>query len=407
MNSQILTSKENAGKVGTRATLTSGAYFDAKHETTHRPRTTREANTANWNARHVTPSQVRRIPQQAHYEVFLHADMIKVKSSAQKRGVVERSRFSGGQPHEQLSDSFGGVIGINIPRAGLQKRGKIRGFSNAARKRMIEFLAKIRHPGHMIFVTLTYPDIFPTGDKAAWTSDFEKFRHRFQRQYPQWSALWRMELIERKSGYNEGIVAPHYHLIVFTGENLDDTAKAEKTLDFWAWCSNNWFEIANYDCEEHIFYGCDTSSVKSRKHAYAYVSKYVAKACDDGHSVGRRWGRIGKFDTSASQKFVLTDECFVELRRIIKRWLKTRSRVPDENASPEEVEKWLLRMKKDRSYAKRFGGRGSMTGFSVFGLGDTMPNGELFGLTGGGQDFIFAVADYRTERKSRYQSHGD
>lgn len=343
------------------ALLSSAAYFDAKHECSHTGRTTDSDKSLYWNLNHVTSSQSRRIHQDKHYNVEIYADMMKVKVSGQKIGRLDCKKFAGGKVHEKLSPTFGGVIGINIKRQGLGQRGKVKGFSREARKRMIEFLAKVRKPGHMMFLTLTYPDHCPHNDNGQWNADFEKFRHRFERAYPNYSAIWRMELIARKSGDYIGVVCPHYHMIVFTGENFDDKSAAENTVDFWAWCSNNWYEIANCEDERHILHGVDCSTVKSRKHAYAYVSKYVAKTTTDGIEAGRRWGRIGKFDTSKSETFVLTDVSVIQLRRIIRKWLKVRK-------SP---------------YRWKFSRQNSMQGFSVFGLGDVDENGIDRGVFAG------------------------
>jgi len=116
----------------------------------------------------------------------------------------------------------------DLPAAG-SVRGKIKGFSRASRKRMIEFMACVRGNGSFLFLTLTYPDKFPP-DSFIWHRHFEAFRDRFENHYPKYRMIWRLETMDRKSGENTGVVAPHWHGMIFLPEieaaALDDLNKA-------------------------------------------------------------------------------------------------------------------------------------------------------------------------------------
>ena len=228
------------------------------------------------------------------FELSVHADMLKI-----------RARRPAGA--SQLNHT-GGI------------RGRVSGLSKASRKRMIEFMSSVRHDGSLLFTTITYPDIFPL-DSSAWHRHFEAFRDRFENHYAKHRALWRIELIDRKSGENTGVIAPHWHLLIFLPKLDRETLEIEASLmqtEMRQW----WYEIVNSGDEKHLLHGVDVAPVRSRKHAYAYVSKYIAKTSIDGLEVGRRWGRIGKFDNGESIKVSLRFDDILILRRLIKRWMR-------------------------------------------------------------------------------------
>lgn len=318
-------------------TLSGVAYSPVSTKVQHKPHTTRETHTARWNMVHVTPAQTRRIALEKPYKVTAYADMLKVETLPVENGVIERD-----------SSRRGGGI-----------RGTVSGFSKASRKRMIEFMAKVRNQGTMLFLTLTYDDMAWLVKSDAHHSDLEAFRKRFERAYPTWCALWRVEVKTRKSGILEGQDVPHFHMLIWTNEQHGDPDRCAAL--FWKWGNVAWHEITGSAAPEHLEYGFHVTALKSRKHAYSYVSKYVAKEDDDTLEIGRRWGRIGNFDTSAGEVFRFNQDEYIEFRRLVKRWLRNRS----------------------THYSRRFARQSSNKGCSVFGLGDTSAghtNGSLFGV---------------------------
>lgn len=295
------------------------------------------------------------------FSLVVHADMLKISTSDIKKGIQPKRNF------------------------GSSKRGTIRQFSRSSRKRMIEFMAKVRYNCSLLFATLTYPDLFPPDDPECWHDDFEAFRRRFERAYPDYRAIWRMELKERLSGENIGEKAPHFHLIIFLDKYFDEIALPVVCNNFWAWMSNNWSEIAAYEDENHILHGTDCTIVRSRKHAYAYVSKYVGKISEDTIDAGRRWGRIGKFDTSHSETFNLSDDEYIELRRLVKKWLKSRK----------------------NPYAKKFAKQSANQGCTIFGMGDTDIEGNPRNPLQNYWQFICEVERVIAERKQLERGYGD
>jgi len=309
--------------------------------------------------------------------------MVKVSIPDDRNGKQPRSAAGGASVLEKPMHPFGGVIGLNLPRQSGGVRSAVVGFSRSSRKRMIEFMAKVRHTGSMLFLTMTYDDISLVRDDLDLKAEFEAFRRRFERAFPTWAALWRIELQERKSGIHQGKSVPHYHLLVFTEEKYEDGYLQTIADSFRSWGAVAWQEITTSYEPAHLTYGFHVTPVRSRKQAYAYVSKYVGKAANDNYEIGRRWGRIGQFDTSASETFVLDDQEHIALRRLIKRWLKN----------------------KNRAYAKRFSRQSSSRGFSVFGLGDGWDGAGPFDLFSGISQFIVEVKRQSLERQIRENTH--
>lgn len=168
------------------------------------------------------------------------------------------------------------------PKGGV--RGKIAGFSKAARRRMMELMNRLRTKGtRTTFLTLTFAGV-PSWDNAR--KAFKRFSQRLRRKYPEMSAVWRLERQERGS--------IHYHLICF---NLPFVPQAE-LQKVWTKCTEEELSII------HI------KLLNSKKAVMSYVSKYIAKrdgvsdtpSLDDGaysHAVqeiegGRHWGWINK-----------------------------------------------------------------------------------------------------------------
>lgn len=264
------------------------------------------------------------------YEISVYADMIAVKA---RPLTVTTKRPSG---------------------AVTSTRGKVAGFSRRSRKRMIDTIAKIRARGSILFLTLTYPDNFPVGDADRWRRDREAIRKRLMRRCSGWGFIWRTEIKERQSGaLNEGADAPHWHLIAFAPYQNDALAAAFML----SLLKEHWHEIAGAGDVNHKEHGADVRIVRGRRGAYYYVSKYVAKCDQEEHEIGRRWGIFGDMDLSPNA-FVarLTVHELVQLKRLIRAWLKPRS----------------------RGYAKIMRRIARGHGFSVYGLGDgTEQSGAL------------------------------
>lgn len=357
MTARSIPQSNTSGQGDTRHTLSSGAYFDVKHENTP----AKVSPFHSWVALRKANRVKRGNAAEKQYRVAIHADMMKITRPRPLTGVPEYKNTGGGI------------------------RGNVTGFSRASRKRMFEFMASIRHTGSMLFLTMTYDDVSLQREDFDMKAEFEAFRRRFERTFPTWQGLWRTEMQTRKSGELSGIDVPHYHIIIFTEVRYEDEQIQVISDSFRSWGAIAWQEITSSFDPYHLDYGFHCTPVRSRKHAYHYIGKYIGKADDDEHSIGRRWGRIGKFDTSISEKIHLDDNEIIALKRLIKRWLRN----------------------KNRRFSNRFGRSNAGKGFSVFGLGDTREDGSAVTILEGYNQFIVEIKRQAAIQAEYDRSYGN
>lgn len=202
--------------------------------------------------------------------------------------------------------AFGGQQGGGI-------RGKVRGFSGASRKRLLDFLNSVDEKAlaQALFVTLTYPDQF-SEEPERWKRDLDTFCKRLVRKFPLVSAVWRLETQERKSGENAGKVAPHFHLLVFGLKVLP-----KELLSRW------WYEIVGSGDPKHLVAGTQVMRVRSRRGILWYASKYIAKTEQAPElEAGRVWGIEGRGNLPVYVVRAVIDwEEFYKVRRVLRGWL--------------------------------------------------------------------------------------
>jgi hypothetical protein len=319
---------------------------DAEYQRLHKKWMTLLAVDVTTKAFFVSQSHMKALNDAGRYEVTIHADMVRTKAHA--------------LPYQQSGKSTSGGL-----------RGSVVGFSRKSRKRLIEKMASIRFDGDMLFLSLTYPDVFPSSPET-WLLHFEAFRRRLERMCPRIAVIWRKELKERKSGQFQGRVAPHYHLLLYMPSDFDRHAvllpdgkpivdnpdvklnpderrqHTELSALLEGWALAHWSEIVASGDIKHEKRGAHCAPVRSKRHAYSYASKYLAKENDDDFEVGRRWGVIGNFDTSAFMRIRLTKAQIIEAKRMMVRLLKSRG----------------------SSFSRRLSRMSPEIGWSVFGLGD-------------------------------------
>lgn len=148
------------------------------------------------------------------------------------------------------------------------RRGVCKGFTRAARLRMLKMIATVdwSRAANSIFITLTYPDC------RCQTTYKQRSVHRylFMRKLEkhldkQVSGLWRVEWEERKSGDNVGMLAPHFHLLLFDVPFVD-----------WRKIRKWWGEIIDYKGYVKTWVKRCTGA----RGAGYYVAKYVGKTQD-------------------------------------------------------------------------------------------------------------------------------
>lgn len=232
------------------------------------------------------------------YTLSIHADMVKVRA----------------------------MTPPTTPLKNQSSRGIVSGFSKRSRKRMIELLAdEPRTPD--LFVTLTFDDSYYDDWRMFFRQDFEAFRRRLERAYPNIACVWRLELENRKSGDYKGEIMPHFHIIVWLPDDMKNCASLIVDKDKNHHWSQWWHDITQCESEVHLKYrGCDISKIKSRRHAYHYVSKYAAKQSDDEIEIGRRWGRIGTVGEGSRADIIINKQEYIELKRLIASYWKRRKK---------------------------------------------------------------------------------
>lgn len=139
-------------------------------------------------------------------------------------------------------------------RAGGGTRGKVTTFSNASRMRLIRKMSRLE-PRKISFLTLTYPERFPSPQEAK--QHLRALLERFRRRFPHMSAIWRLEFQQRG--------APHFHLICFEMPYV-----GFREIRQW------WTEIIvkyvdNHEPRVRI------EKINSRRGAMWYVAKYLGK----------------------------------------------------------------------------------------------------------------------------------
>lgn len=264
------------------------------------------------------PTEPTSIEANAVYTVSVYADMVKVKRQD-----------------------------APAPEHGIFQRGEITGFSERSRKRMIENLAAIERVPDL-FATMTYSDDVVSMNPEIFRPHFEAFRRRLERAYPDIKAMWRIEIVPRKSGKLIGQDQPHLHMLVWLPREMSQEQKdgiLENAGQQWRdW----WHEIIGSNNEYHKqTYGLQLEPIRSRRHAYHYASKYTAKTADDNHAIGRRWGRIGQLDTLPVLEIEISKAEYIELKRLIAAYAAKRK-------------KWVGKMVKRLNPNK---------GLTAFGLG--------------------------------------
>lgn len=208
-----------------------------------------------------------------------------------------------------LGGSYVKITGSGMPPTEHGKRGQVKGFSRASRKRLMDWLNAIDRGAVSValFVTLTYPSTWPDAWQV-WKRHLDTFLKRFKRQFPSTSIVWRLEFQKRG--------APHFHLLVFGVERVDA-----------AWLSQAWYEIVGSGDEKHLKAGTQVQAVRDFRGVLAYASKYIGKASEDAIDCGRIWGVIGREVLPVRLvQLVLPWADYFNVRRLLRRWVQRHAK---------------------------------------------------------------------------------
>jgi len=221
----------------------------------------------------------------------------------------------------QLEIALGGTYarlrGGGGAQCGGGLRGQVHGFTRQSRKRFMDFLNMIvtLALASGLFVTLTYPDVFPERPRR-WKRDIDVFLKRAKRRYPRSVWVWRLEWKTRLSGQNVGKVAPHFHLLALGIPRLS-----------LRWLAQAWYETVGSGDLRHLENGTHAQRIGSRRGVLWYAAKYIGKIAEDVEPgwTGRVWGVVGRdLLEVVLVRVELSWAQFYRLRRVLRGWLERK-----------------------------------------------------------------------------------
>lgn len=223
------------------------------------------------------------------------------------------------------------------------KRGVINGFSRAARRRLLYMIAHIRTDAALpCFVTLTYPNDFPTVEEAK--RDLKVFLQRLARRFRGAGWIWKLEPQERG--------APHYHLLVWG-------VSEEQLL---SWVVDVWYEIAGRGDPNHRLFHLGklhdsrpcVSSVRSWRGVWSYASKYLGKTFEVAEWgkkwTGRFWG-VGQRDNIPFGEAVeveVPSQYVARIMRYQRRFSRNKRGNLPSLTTLCDVDHWVAQLSKER-----------------------------------------------------------
>ena len=192
--------------------------------------------------------------------------------------------------------------------AGGGKRGEIQIFSRQSRFRLFKLLHQLEF-NRITFMTLTYPEDFPT-DPKVFKAHLKEFRRRFERTWGKIKAVWRLEFQKRG--------APHYHIMYLDGPFIP----IANVCLMWA-------EVIHSEDPNHKKIGVDIKLVAgktSQRLVASYLAKYIAKV--DTRIIGKVFNKVGRWWGKWNIEEVKPTEILImdyQAENLTKRILELRS----------------------------------------------------------------------------------
>lgn len=170
--------------------------------------------------------------------------------------------------------------------------------------------------GRGLFVTLTYPDIFPhifgedgalEFDRGAVKRHLDTLGKRLKRLKKFEGFLWKMEVEPRKSGTMEGHAAPHFHCILTFRKSVQVIAIRRLIAAAWS-------QIAGGGDEKHRRIGTRVDRINRAAglgRLMSYLVKYLTKdEFKPGQILGRIWSEIGEIKRAVPVNMTTGDYYF-------------------------------------------------------------------------------------------------
>lgn len=184
-------------------------------------------------------------------------------------------------------------------------RGRVSGFSNASRSRLIQKISQTPRSTFacgVVLITLTYPRPWPT-NPCEWKANLDSFLKRLRRLHPGAAIFWKLE------PQREG--APHFHLLVLGVRFIPHE-----------WTAQAWYEVVGSHNPQHLAAGTRTEAPRSSSAASQYAAKYAAKGSESDHPAwtwpGRWWGVVGRDNLHLDiQHLVVGPVAYESVHRVI------------------------------------------------------------------------------------------
>jgi len=188
------------------------------------------------------------------------------------------------------------------------KRGKVRGFSRQSRRRMMTMVARIKNEMLPLFITLTYPSIFPSTKQSK--RDLKVFIQRMKRRWPGHGAIWKLEYQKRG--------APHYHMLAWgipLAEALEHISKM-------------WYEVCGKIDNKHLLAGTRVEQIRHHRGVMAYAAKYIGKIQEEEieEGCGRIWGYYGSIPFAEEVRILINRNMAIKLLRCLNRYVGISNR---------------------------------------------------------------------------------
>jgi len=283
------------------------------------------------------------IPTDCQLDEFGESATTEVRSGASTAGRSTHSPLSTAHTRPFIEWPSGASL-LKVSKAEPSKRmgGGARGmvveFSLAARRRLMRFMSCVRRDASLpVFVTLTYPDNFPSPKQSK--AHLMTFLKRIKRAFPMAGGIWKLEPQQRG--------APHYHMIIWGCD-------AKSLKDF---VPVAWFDIAGGDDGNHLLFHqgklknkhC-VSQVRSYRGVMSYASKYLGKTFEvagwNSLEVGRFWGVFMPVNIPIGdmQTLEITRTQAVHLMRYQKRFAKLKKTSYPSLTIFCDAEQWITKV---------------------------------------------------------------
>lgn len=191
---------------------------------------------------------------------------------------------------------------------GAVSRGTIREFSRKSRHRLLSLVARVDEDVSGVMVTFTYRSNMQDYDTSK--KHLDLVLRYLKYHYPGAAALWRMEQQQRG--------AIHYHVMLLTRGHV-------------------WVDIAALRAYWHSLVGevasINVKWIGSRKRAFRYVAKYVAKVLSAPEAVAAQAAVAGNLDSLPYSEKASDGSAAVAARAACEPVSATTSEAADEDAS--------------------------------------------------------------------------